>query len=73
MLKDDTVKQIVINSLKVLSDRNLITVYAFVIMPSHIHLIWRLDAKNGVWQRMIFPIFIHQLDSINQVLMSLAF
>ena len=35
LLEDDTVKQIIINSLKVLSDRNIITVYAFVIMPNH--------------------------------------
>jgi putative transposase len=47
LLEDDTVKQIIINSLKVLSDRNIITVYAFVIMPNHIHLIWQQIAKNG--------------------------
>lgn len=46
-LEDNTVKEIIINSLKTLSDRNLITVYAFVIMPNPIHLIWRQDAKNG--------------------------
>jgi len=32
-------KQNIIDSLKYLSDKELITVYGFVIMPNHIHLI----------------------------------
>jgi putative transposase len=43
----DTRKEIITNSLKTLSEKKLITVYAFVIMPNHIHLIWQLNAKNG--------------------------
>ena len=31
-------KQIIVDSLKYLSDKKLITVYAFVIMPNHIQL-----------------------------------
>ena len=38
LLESDLNKQIIIDSLKYLSDKELITVYAFVIMPNHIHL-----------------------------------
>src|ERR1700677_3951298 len=47
LLESYTRKEIIINSLKTLSEKQLITVYAFVIMPNHIHLIWQLNAKNG--------------------------
>ena len=40
-------KQIVIDSLKYLSDKSLITVYAFVLMPTHLHFIWQLNKLNG--------------------------
>jgi putative transposase len=40
LLENDFNKQIIVDSLKYLSDRELITVYAFVIMPNHIHLVW---------------------------------
>ena len=36
-----------INYLKELSERKLIKVYAFVIMPNHVHLIWEQLKKNG--------------------------
>ena len=39
LLAADMNKQTIIDSLKKLSDDKLITVYAFVIMPNHIHLI----------------------------------
>ena len=39
LLESDLNKQIIIDSLKYLSDKKLITVYAFVIIPNHIHLI----------------------------------
>ena len=47
LLGRDENKQIIIDSLKYLSDRGLINVYAFVIMPTHIHLIWELNKLNG--------------------------
>jgi putative transposase len=47
LLMDDDRKEIIISSLKTLSERQLITVYAFVIMPNHIHLIWQLNERNG--------------------------
>lgn len=47
LLEPDENKQLIIDSLKFLSDKNVITVYAFVVMPNHIHLIWQLDKLNG--------------------------
>lgn len=47
MLKEQEYKDIIINSLKHLSEKKLFKVYAFVIMPNHIHLIWHLTALNG--------------------------
>jgi putative transposase len=47
LLKTDDNKQLIVDSLKYLSDGNFITVYAFVIMPNHIHLIWQLNKLNG--------------------------
>lgn len=40
-------KQMLVDSLKFLSDKGLITVYAFVIMPNHVHLIWQSNKLNG--------------------------
>jgi len=47
LLQDDSYKDIIINSLERLSNKGLIDVFAFVIMPNHIHLIWRINASNG--------------------------
>jgi putative transposase len=38
---NDSNKQMIVNNLKRLFDEGLITVYAFVTMPNHIHLIWQ--------------------------------
>ncbi|MES2647642.1 MAG: transposase [Bacteroidota bacterium] len=47
LMSEDTMKMEVIQSLQWLVHRKLITVYAFVIMPNHLHLIWRVNANNG--------------------------
>ena len=47
LLKQDKYKQLIINSLNELVDKKLIAVYAFVVMPNHIHLVWELLLKNG--------------------------
>jgi putative transposase len=47
LLLDDAEKRVIIDCLKTLADKKLITVYAFVIMPNHIHLIWQQNAANG--------------------------
>jgi REP element-mobilizing transposase RayT len=40
-------KNIIINSLTYLSDLGKTDVFGFVIMPNHIHLIWRINEMNG--------------------------
>jgi putative transposase len=47
LLEQDNNKQVIVDSLKYLSHKKLITVYAFVIIPNHIHLIWQQNAMNG--------------------------
>ena len=47
LLKPDKYKDIITGSLKFLSDKKLIKVYAFVIMPNHIHLVWELLKMNN--------------------------
>ncbi|MBI2731598.1 MAG: transposase [Sphingobacteriales bacterium] len=51
LLKDDTCKQIIINSWKYLVQQQLANIYGFVIMPNHIHLLWTVlsaDRKESV-------------------------
>jgi len=43
LLQHDKYKDIVINSLRFLAEDNRIKVYAFVIMPDHMHLIWQMQ------------------------------
>jgi putative transposase len=47
LLGEDKLKEVVVQSLRTLSERRLIDVFAFVIMPNHIHLIWRTKALHG--------------------------
>ena len=47
LLSADATKQMITSSLSALSARGKITVYAFVIMPNHIHFIWQTNALNG--------------------------
>jgi putative transposase len=47
LLESDGNKQLIIGYLKKLSDEGLISIYAFVIMPNHIHLIWQQNKLNG--------------------------
>jgi putative transposase len=47
LLFEDRFKDIILQSLQYLSDKNKIDVFAFVIMPNHIHLLWRINEKNG--------------------------
>jgi len=44
---NDYAKEIVVSTLKYLSDNKKITVFAFVIMPTHIHLVFRQEDMNG--------------------------
>lgn len=47
LLEPDSFKEVIISSLKYLSQQEKIDVFAFVIMPNHIHLIWRVNERNG--------------------------
>lgn len=43
LLKDDEYKDIIINSLQFLKKEGAIVIYAFVIMPNHIHIVWQIQ------------------------------
>lgn len=47
LLQKDEYKEIIVSSLKYLEVTGKIDVFAFVIMPNHIHLIWRIKDNNG--------------------------
>ena len=47
LLWKDDYKNVIINSLQYLSDSGKVDVFAFVIMPNHIHIIWRINEMNG--------------------------
>lgn len=47
LLLSEAFKVVITDSLAYLSHRKLIDVFGFVIMPNHIHLIWRLNKMNG--------------------------
>lgn len=47
LLNPDKYKKVIVDSLKHLVNQNKLTVYSFVIMPNHIHLLWELLEMNG--------------------------
>ena len=47
LLKGHVFKQYIIDSLQYLCQREKLKVYAFVIMPNHLHIIWEMLALNG--------------------------
>ena len=47
LLWQDQYKDVVIDSLDYLSSAGKIDVFGFVIMPTHLHLIWRMNELNG--------------------------
>lgn len=46
LLNDDACKQIIINSWQYLVTQQLATIYGFVIMPNHVHLLWSLQSAS---------------------------
>ena len=46
LLRTDERKQIILNSLKFMCDENRIMLYAFVIMPNHIHLVLSIQENE---------------------------
>ena len=47
LLKKDEYKKIIIECLQFLYSKDKIRVYAFVIMPNHIHLVWKILNDNN--------------------------
>lgn len=47
LLEQDKNKDQIVTSLKYLSLKKLITIYGFVIMPNHFHLVWQQNELNG--------------------------
>ena len=47
LLLPDKMKDIVIDSLNYLSNAGKIDVFGFVLMPTHVHTIWRANELNG--------------------------
>ncbi|MBC7388140.1 MAG: transposase [Opitutaceae bacterium] len=47
LLAEDEFKDVVISSLEYLSKQGKTDVFAFVIMPNHVHLVWRIKELNG--------------------------
>lgn len=43
----DKYKQLIIDQWRSLTQKELIIVYGFVIMPNHLHVIWELCKRNG--------------------------
>ncbi len=47
LLQNEAYCTIILNSFQFLSQKGLLDVFAFVIMPNHIHTIWRTNGRNG--------------------------
>jgi putative transposase len=43
LLAPDKYKEVIVKSIKFLVEDNRVKIYGFVIMPNHIHLIWRIN------------------------------
>ena len=43
LLKPDKYKDLLVQSLQFLVDNNRVQVYGFVVMPNHIHLLWKIQ------------------------------
>src|SRR5689334_7806273 len=51
LLNNDSCKQIVVDTLSWLSTNKRCTIHGFVIMPNHIHLLWKIS--NGYSRRQV--------------------
>jgi putative transposase len=47
LLAEDNNQQLIIDYLKKLCDDGFLTVYAFVLMPNHVHITWQQNKLNG--------------------------
>ena len=46
LLSEDKYKEIIITSLAYLAKNDRVTIYGFVIMPNHIHIIWSMNEEG---------------------------
>ena len=46
LLRPDKYKQVIIDSLRFLVEQKRIKVYGFVIMPNHLHLLWKMEEPH---------------------------
>ena len=46
LLKPDKYKNIIIKSLKFLVEKKRVKIYGFVVMPNHIHILWKIEEPN---------------------------
>jgi putative transposase len=46
LLKPNKYKQIIMDSLKFLVENKRVKVYGFVIMPNHIHIVWKINENH---------------------------
>ena len=63
LLEADKYKNIIIESLRFLVDKKRVKIYGFVIMPNHIHLLWRIEPpfKQEDVQRDFLKFTAHQI------------
>jgi len=47
LLKQDKYKELIISSWQELIRRDQIIIYAYVIMPNHLHVVWEMKEPNG--------------------------
>jgi REP-associated tyrosine transposase len=45
LLNNDKYKQIIVDSMAYLTEKERCDIYSFVIMPYHIHVIWKINSK----------------------------
>ena len=77
LLKDDAIKDILIGSLQTLTNQNRLTIFGFVIMPNHLHIIWsenentRKESAEAAFFKFTAHQFLKTLKKENQSLLKL--
>ena len=50
LLSDDRYKDVIIDSFRFIVEQKRATIWAFVIMDTHIHLVWQILDPHLLWQ-----------------------
>jgi len=75
LLSDDKLKQVIVDSLHFLTQKRLVEIYGYVIMPNHIHLIWNIlqmnakESPSGSFSKFTAHEFKRYLQSCNPLLL----